>query len=163
MHNVRLVLLGSWLGGAVLFSAVVAPTTFRVLRNFNLPNAGEVAGTIVSHTLSVVNTSAFSLGLLLIALGLVWKQNYSRRNFTLQIVMLAIVTIAGGVGEWVIAARMRALRAAMVLPIDQVPLDDARRVAFAALHGYSVAALSLAMIAALVGFFLIASRARATA
>jgi hypothetical protein len=34
--------------------------------------------------------------------------------------------------------------------IDQVPLTDPNRIAFAALHGYSVAALSVAMIATLV-------------
>jgi hypothetical protein len=53
-------------------------------------------------------------------------------------------------GEWLIAARMRGLRAAMHGQIDQVPLTDPNRMAFAALHGYSVAALSVAMIAALI-------------
>ena len=56
---------------------------------------------------------------------------------------------ATGVGHWVIAARMRGLRAAMHGQIDQVALSDPNRVAFAALHGYSVAALSLAMLAAI--------------
>jgi len=54
---------------------------------------------------------------------------------------------------------MRALRAAMVLPIDQIAADDARRVAFNSLHGYSVNALGLAMIAALVALVLM-SRVR---
>jgi len=49
---------------------------------------------------------------------------------------------------------MRALRAAMVLPIDQIAADDARRIAFNSLHGYSVNALGLAMIAALVALVL---------
>jgi hypothetical protein len=59
-----------------------------------------------------------------------------------------IVAIATGLGEWVIAARMRGLRAAMHGQIDQIPLNDPNRMAFAVLHGYSVAALSVAMIAA---------------
>jgi hypothetical protein len=49
---------------------------------------------------------------------------------------------------------MRALRAAMELPIDQIAVDDARRVAFNALHGYSVNALGIAMIAGLVALVL---------
>jgi hypothetical protein len=75
-----------------------------------------------------------------------------------------LVMAAGtGVGQWVIAAKMRALRVAMVLPVDQVPLDDPRRVDFNRLHGYSVTALSIAMIAALIVFLTIAYRARLNA
>jgi hypothetical protein len=48
----------------------------------------------------------------------------------------------------------------MVVPIDQVAADDARRVAFNSLHGYSVNALSLAMIAALVAMVLMARSLR---
>jgi hypothetical protein len=50
---------------------------------------------------------------------------------------------------------MRALRASMVFPIDQIAVDDPRRIAFNNLHGYSVSALGLAMIAALVVIVLI--------
>jgi hypothetical protein len=45
---------------------------------------------------------------------------------------------------------MRGLRAAMNGQIDQVPLTDPNRISFAVLHTYSVAALSVAMIAALL-------------
>jgi hypothetical protein len=62
------------------------------------------------------------------------------------------------VGQWIVAARMRTLRVAMVT-IDLVPPDDPRRVTFTQLHGYSVALLSTAMIAALVA--LVAFRLRA--
>jgi hypothetical protein len=73
-----------------------------------------------------------------------------------------IVAILTAAGEWVIAARMRGLRAAMNGQIDQVALTDPKRIAFAALHGYSVAGLSIAMIAALIVILLmIISRNRA--
>jgi hypothetical protein len=51
----------------------------------------------------------------------------------------------------------------MAVPIDQVAVDDPRRVAFNRLHGYSVTALSVAMIAALIAFLIIAYRARLNA
>jgi hypothetical protein len=60
----------------------------------------------------------------------------------------------------VIAARMRAIRAALELPIDQIAADDSRRLAFNSLHGYSVNALALAMIAALVALVLMARATR---
>jgi uncharacterized membrane protein len=160
MNNFRLFLLGLWLGAAVLFSAVLAPTAFRVLRGFNLPNAGEIAGTIVSHTLSVVNISGFVISLILMVIALGLKRNYSRSRLTAQMVLLAIITITTAVGEWIIAARMRALRAAMVVPIDQIPASDPKRVAFAALHGYSVAALGVAISAALLLCFVVRNRSR---
>jgi hypothetical protein len=53
---------------------------------------------------------------------------------------------------------MRGLRSAMGVPIDQVAISDPLRVAFQTLHGYSVAALSVAIIAALIAFFVIAQR-----
>ena len=48
----------------------------------------------------------------------------------------------------------------MVPSIDQIAADDARRVAFDSLHGYSVNALGLAMIAALVAMVLMARSLR---
>ena len=160
MNNVRLFLIGVWLGAAVLFSAVVAPTSFRVLRGFNLANAGEIAGTIVSHTLSVVNISGFFLSLVLMVIAFGLRRNFSRGRLSAQIVLLAIMAVTTAAGEWIIAARMRALRAAMIVPIDQVPLTDPKRVAFAALHGYSVAALGVAIIAALLVCFVAKNRSR---
>lgn len=160
LNNIRLLLLASWLGAAVFFSAAVAPSAFRVLRAFNLPNASEIAGAIVTRTLSVVNTSGFILSVLLLITAFVLKGGYGRRAFILQTVLLVIVAVTTGVGEWVIAAKMRGLRAAMHTTIDQIPVGDPSRVAFDALHGYSVTALSIAIIAALIAFFVIANRAK---
>jgi hypothetical protein len=158
LNNIRLLLLASWIGAAIFFSAVVAPTAFRVLRAFSLPNANEIAGTIVTSTLSIINISGFILSLLLLAAAFLLKRQYERRAFILQAFILAIVAASTGVGEWLIAARMRGLRRAMRVAIDQVAMGDPNRVAFDALHGYSVAALSIAIIAALVAFFVIARR-----
>lgn len=162
-NQIRTLLLAAWLAVAVYFSAVVAPSTFGVLRSFGLVNANEIAGTIVSRTLSVVNLSGVLLGLLVLVTAFAARNAYKRTAFILQIVLPAIVAVATGVGEWVIAARMRGLRAAMHGQIDQVPLTDPNRIAFAALHGYSVAALSVAMIAALLFVLLmIFARRKAT-
>jgi hypothetical protein len=151
-------LLGSWIGAAIFFSAVVAPAVFRVLRAFDLPNANEIAGSIVTRTLSVVNTSGFIFSLILLATGFALQETYSRRAFIVQMILLIVIAITTGVGEWVIAAKMRGLRAAMQVPIDQVAANDPNRLAFAVLHSYSVAALGVAIIAALIAFFVIANR-----
>ena len=150
LSQIRIFLLGAWLGVAIYFSAVVAPSVFGVLRSFSLTNPNEIAGTIVTRTLSVVNTSGFVLSLLLLIITLVLRKNLGRTSLILQLTLLASVAVTTGLGEWLIAARMRGLRAAMHGQIDQIPLSDPNRMAFATLHGYSVTALSIAMLASLL-------------
>jgi uncharacterized protein DUF4149 len=160
LNATRLIVLSLWLGAAVYFSAVVAPTAFSVLRSFELPNASEIAGGIVTRSLSVVNLSGFVVGIVLLLTLFVARGSRSRRVLIGEAVCASVLIFATGVGHWLIAARMRALRTAMLLPIDQVPATDTRRIAFNSLHVYSVNALSLAMIAALVAIILIAWKAR---
>jgi len=147
-------LLACWFGAALFFGAVVAPAAFSVLRSFGLPNANEIAGSIVTRSLGVVNIAGFVIALLLLVTLILRRNASGRVSFIVECSCLALIAFATGVGHWLIAARMRALRAAMVLPIDQIAADDPRRVAFNNLHGYSVNALGLAMIAALVVMFL---------
>ncbi len=154
MNFTRLILLACWFGAALFFGAVVAPAAFGVLRSFGLPNANEIAGSIVTRSLSVVNIAGFLIALLLLVTLILRRNTSGRVSFIVECICLALIALATGVGHWIIAARMRALRAAMVLPIDQIAADDARRVAFNNLHGYSVNALGLAMIAALIVMFL---------
>jgi hypothetical protein len=153
-------MLAVWFGAALFFGAVVAPAAFTVLRSFGLPNASEIAGSIVTRSLSVVNLAGFVIALLLLVTVILWRNYSSRLSFIVECICLAVIALTTGVGHWFIAARMRALRVAMVLPIDQIAADDPRRVAFNSLHGYSVNALSLAMIAALVAMVLMARSLR---
>ena len=156
----RLILLAAWFGAALFFGAVVAPAAFGVLRSFGLPNASEIAGSIVTRSLSVVNLAGFVIALLLLVTVILRRNHSSRLSFIVECICLGVIALATGAGHWFIAARMRALRAAMVLPIDQIAADDPNRIAFNNLHGYSVNALGLAMIAALVAMVLMARNLR---
>jgi len=158
LNSIRVLLLASWLGSALYFSAVVAPTAFSVLRGQQLANASELAGAIVNRALGVVNTGGFIVGLVLMGTALFPKVKSRWPLF--ELISLGILVIATGVSQWIIAARLHALRLSIELPIDQVSASDPRRIAFNSLHGYSVIALAIAMIAALIAFFLIAQRAR---
>jgi hypothetical protein len=156
----RLILLSLWLGAAVYFSAVVAPAAFSVLRSFELTNSSEIAGEIVTRALSVVNLSGFGVGVFLLLTLFVVRGTRGRVSFIVEAICAGLLIITTGVGHWLIAARMRALRAAIALPFEQVPVNDGRRMAFNSLHVYSVNALTLAMIAALVAIVLIARKTR---
>jgi hypothetical protein len=147
-------LLACWFGAALFFGAVVAPAAFSVLRSFDLPNANEIAGSIVTRSLSVINLAGFAIALLLLVTLILRRKSSGRASFIVECICLVVIALTTSVGHWLIAARMRALRAAMELPIDQIAADDSRRVGFNNLHGYSVNALGLAMIAALVAMVL---------
>jgi Domain of unknown function (DUF4149) len=158
VRDVRLLLIALWLGGAVFFSATVAPSAFGVLRARNVPFANEAAGSIVTRTLSVVNTSGFIIAVLLLASAFLFRKMVTRRAFLVETISLAVIALATAIGQWIIAARMLSLRAALGRPIDDVAADDPLRVSFNSLHGYSVMALGIAIIAAAVVLLLVARR-----
>ena len=158
----RLLLLGVWLGASIFFSAVLAPTAFAVLRSYQSFNANEIAGALVNRNLGVINFSGFVIGLVLLVTGL-WKfRKVALPAFLIEETCFIVLSVATAVGNWIIAARLRALRLTLTAPIDQLTLSDPRRISFDRLHAYSVKALAIAMIAAFVGFIMVALRARAS-
>jgi ABC-type transport system involved in cytochrome bd biosynthesis fused ATPase/permease subunit len=152
--------LAAWLGAALFFGAVVAPAAFGVVRSFGLANASEIAGSIVTRTLGVINVAGFVIALLLLVTALLRRQAQSRLSLRIEFACLGLIALTTAVGHWWIAARMRALRAAMELPIDQIAAADPRRIEFNALHGYSVKALGIAMIAGLLALVLMGRNLR---
>lgn len=153
--DVRLLLLGVWTGAAMLFSFAVAPSAFAVLP------ARELAGAIVTRIIAVVNVSGLVVSLLLLATAFARRRGAAgRRAWAMEVCALALLALATGIGHWFVSARMAALRVAMGRPIDEVAAGDPLRVAFNSLHGYSVAAMTTAMLAAVVAFILIARRNR---
>jgi hypothetical protein len=153
LEGARLVLGALWLGGAVFFSFVVAPTAFAILPTH------ELAGALVTRTIAVVNVGGFIISLLLLATAFFGKRDKARHVTRLfEIASLAIIAVACGVGHWIVAARMVALRASMGRPIDAVAADDPARIAFNSLHGYSVALMCAGIIAGIVALLAIARR-----
>ena len=147
--HLRSILLSLWLGAALFFSFAVAPSVFVALRSFGLANANEIAGTIVTRTLEVINVGGFILGWFALLITISWKRRIQGFVFALQVFSLMVLAGTTAAGQWIVAARMRALRIAMVT-VDLVPPDDPRRVAFTQLHVYSVALLTAAMLASVI-------------
>ncbi|HKS30614.1 MAG TPA: DUF4149 domain-containing protein [Pyrinomonadaceae bacterium] len=160
LQDIRLLLVAMWLGASLFFSFALAPSVFRVLRDSTALYANHLAGTIVTRNLAVINTSGLLLSLLLLASAFLFRRGKPRAAFLAEVVSLVVLAVATSLGQWLIAARMLALRAQMGRPIDETAANDPVRVAFDSLHVYSVGALLAAMLAALVAFILIARRAR---
>jgi hypothetical protein len=158
IRQLRLLLLGVWIGAALFFGAGVAPALFGVLRGAGLANANDLAGAVVSRLLALINTGGFEIGLFLLITGFFINHHRSRVAQVAEMISLAILAMMTGINHWVISTRLLDLRRSMGGVIDQVALSDPRRIAFDSLHRYSVALMGVALIAALVAFVLASRR-----
>jgi hypothetical protein len=151
VSDIRLLLLGIWLGAACFFIAV-AQTAFAVLPQ------RELAGAIVNRTLAIINYGGLGVGVVLILLSLLTAKNTNRFWLWTERFLLLVLAAACAVGQFVIGWWILLLRTQMGKPIDEVAADDPLRLQFNTLHEYSVWTLITAMAAALIVFFIIANR-----
>lgn len=154
LADLRTFLVALWLGAAVFFTAAVAQSAFAVLPS------RELAGAIVNRTLAVLNYAGIITGLILLASSVLNKEKVNRLKLWIEQGLLLFLTAACAFGQFVIGARLHNIREQTGRPIDELAADDPLRIAFGALHGYSVLVLAFAMLAALVVYFLIARRSR---
>ena len=158
LSNIRLLLIGIWLGAAVFFSFAVAPSAFAVLKNLQVAQGSEIAGAIVSRSLTIVNIGGLVIGLILLASSFIASVGANRFTLWTERFLLLFLTAACAVGQFVIALWLSFVKAQMGKPIDEIALDDPLRIQFNNLHEYSVWVLVAAMLATLIAFFLIAGK-----
>jgi hypothetical protein len=154
IKDFRALLIALWLGAACFFSFAVAPSAFGVLPS------RELAGSMVSRTLLIVNLSGLVIGLILLASSFVKQTGTKPFLIWTERLLLAVLIAACAVGQFVIGSWLFYVRSQFGgRPIDEVPLDDPLRMQFNNLHEYSVWILVTGMIAALLAFFVIARKA----
>lgn len=152
LSNIRLLLLGLWLGAAVFFSFAVAPGAFAVLPS------RELAGAIVSRSLMIINLSGLVIGLILLATSFAGAGAANRFALWTERITLLLLTASCAIGQFVIALWLRFVKAEMGKPIDEFAADDPLRLKFNNLHEYSVWVLIVGMIAAIIAFLIISGR-----
>lgn len=155
-----LLMLAAWFGASVFFAAALAPVLFEVLPT------RELAGQVVGRALAILNTGGFVVGLILFTDQLSRSVYRARRqegrqrkdalpssrmnrvrNLSAWVApVLLIVTCAAN--QWIVSARIAALRLLMNRPVDLVAKDDPLRIEFGSLHAVSVALLAIGIVAA---------------
>ncbi len=148
-------MLGLWLGAAVFFIAV-AQSAFAVLPT------RELAGSVVSRTLLIINISGLVIGLILLASSFIKRLNIKPFWLWTERILLIVLTAACAVGQFVFGLWLSWIRGQIGRPVDELAVDDPLRIQFNNLHQYSVWVLSAAMIAALILFFLMARKSNET-
>jgi hypothetical protein len=139
--------LALWLGGAVLFSAVVAPAAFAVLPTRTL------AGDIVGRVLPVVFYSGMAVGAIVVAIATIDAEEW---RWSTTVVSGALVAIACASAQFIVGSRIDQVRSRISGPVDALAPGDSLRVEFGRLHGISVALLGVAMLAAAVAMIAVA-------
>ena len=139
----EVLLLGAWIGAALLFTTVVAPAAFAVLPTRTL------AGALVGRVLPVLFYAGVVIGSLIVVLDVLSSTRAWGRAAA-----GAVSALACAIAQLVVGTRIERLRAAIVGPLDALAADDPRRLAFGKLHAISVGWLALAMVAALVALIL---------
>jgi len=149
--DIRLLLLGIWLGAACFFVAV-AQAAFAVLPQH------EMAGAVVGRTLTILDFGGMGIAAFLIISSLVPGKTVSRFWLWIERFLLLLLAAACAVEEFVIGLWISMVRSQMGKPIDEVAADDPLRMQFYTLHQYSEWVLLAGMAAALVAFFIISNR-----
>lgn len=154
--DLRSLVLALWLGAACFFAFAVAPSAFSVLAS------RDMAGSLVSRTLMIVNLSGIVIGGFLLATS--FLPGRSARNLLLwaERILLTVLTLAAVIGQFVIALWMSQIRMSVGKPMEELALDDPMRIQFDSLHVWSVNVLVAGMIAAVLTYFLLSYRARHT-
>jgi len=139
--------LSAWLGAALITVAVVAPGAFAVLPSRTM------AGTMVGRVLPALFIAGIVTGFLVAAVAGGSPGDGALRGATLTALLAAL---ACGVAQFGITPRLDRLRAEIGGPVDALPPDDARRVAFGLFHVYNVTGLGVAIAGAALclGFLL---------
>jgi len=138
---IELALLLLWLGGAILFSAVVAPSLFAALPTRTL------AGAVVGRVLPTIFYSGMLVAVLILLLDWQARGTFDwRGGASGGIVMLVACAIA----QLVISPRIERVRESVGGVIDTLSPDDPRRAEFGRLHAVSVGWLGVAMLCAAI-------------
>jgi len=149
--NIRLLILGLWLGAAVFFIGV-AQNAFAVLEN------RELAGTVVGRNLSLLNYSGIVISTVLILSSLLAAARINKFWLWIERFLLLLLGASCAVGQFVIGIWIASTKAQMGKPIEEVAADDPLRIQFNMLHQYSEWVLLAGMAAALFSFFIISNR-----
>jgi Domain of unknown function (DUF4149) len=150
--NIRLLLIALWLGAAMFFSFSLAPSAFGVLPS------REMAGSVVSANLSVINYAGLIIGVIVLLSSFISAKGVVG---WIERVLLLIFTIACAIGQFVISYQLSQIRSQVGRPMEELSTGEPLRIAFDSLHQYSVWVLVTAMIVALVSFFLISKTPKA--
>ena len=151
LRFLMLLSLVTWIGGLIFFAFVLAPTAFQVLPNTHL------AGNLVGRALGKLHWIALVSGVVFLASSLIYSYitDGTAHVFATRHLLLCLMLGLTLLSQLWIIPRMDTLRA-QVGDFATVPLDNAARVEFDALHVWSTRVEGAVLLLGLVTIYLTA-------
>ncbi len=144
-----------WVGGIVFFAFVLAPTVFHP----GILPSRQLAGAVVSRSLGILHWMGLACGMVFLVTSMIDSQvvNGVPAFFSARNLLVCAMILLTLISMFAVSTRMLDLRNQMVF-IDNVPLDDARRVEFNRLHIWSTRLESTVLLLGLAVIFLTSRR-----
>ncbi len=138
--------LGTWVGGIIFLSFVVAPGAFGVL------GSRDQAGTMVGFALGRLHWIGIVAGLIYVVALVVERRSIAAiaRPAAILVVLMIALTFYS---QKFVTSRLGGLRREMV-SVDATPRDNPLRVEFDSLHQWSVRIEGTVLLLGLAGLFL---------
>lgn len=152
LRFLMLVALILWIGGLIFFAFVLAPTAFQVLSP-DTHLAGNIVGIAIDklHWIGIICAVLYLLSSWIFALRLEGRGHF----FAIRNVLIAMMLALTFFSQFWIIPRMDTLRAA-VGDFATVPLNNAARIQFDALHVWSTRAEGAILLLGIVVVYLTA-------
>jgi hypothetical protein len=141
--------LGTWVGGILFFSAIVAPAAFSLF-------SSAQAGNLVSLTLGRLHLAGMVCGVVYLVATAVGARSAAALVRPTPLLVLAMIVLTF-VSQFWVSGNMGALRAQAGAPLETLPAGDALRASFDRLHRISVR-MEIGVLLAGLGALLLTSR-----
>ncbi len=122
--------LGTWVGGILFLSFVLAPGAFTLL------SSRDQAGTLVGFSLARLHIAGIILGAIYVLASLVLAKSVAALGRPAVLCVIAMVVLTA-ISQWGVTSRMSALRHQMG-SVDATPAENPLRAEFDRLHKISV-------------------------
>ena len=151
LRYVYVLALVVWLGGMVILGALVAPTTFEVLRATVPASGSELAGEVFGATIARFHYIAYGAGLiLLVTLAAMALLGPRPRAFAIRAALITAMLAVAGYSGVIVLGRIDGVQQEAGGRVARLPADDHRRVRFDELHQLSTNLMLLNVAGALV-------------
>ena len=146
LRFIEILALGTWVGGIIFLSFVVAPGAFGVL------GSRDQAGTMVGFALGRLHWIGIVAGLVYVVALVVERRSFAAiaRPAAILVVLMIALTFYS---QKFVTSRLAGLRREMV-SVDATPRDNPMRVEFDSLHQWSVRIEGTVLLLGLAGLFL---------
>jgi hypothetical protein len=146
LRFIEILALGTWVGGIIFLSFVVAPGAFGVL------GSRDQAGTMVGFALGRLHWIGIVAGLIYVVALVAERRSIAAiaRPAAILVVLMIALTFYS---QKFVTSRLAGLRREMV-SVEATPRDNPLRVEFDSLHQWSVRIESAVLLLGLAGLFL---------